>query len=383
MFAKLRRYTFVIVLFFTGIVIISASIYSIIVAHRVADLHAPLVDAAMEIKYELAITQLNLEELISGDESTTKGDVTSHLQKAQWYAHAMLSGDQNNEGTFIPLENNELRKEIIITIEKITQIDGMLQSQLSDITKAQQGSEIDQFFEQQFQTALEKADTVENELLAIIVKDRALQRVTDYIGLMFSVIILVIALIYFILRQHMEWKLVNQLNELATHDELTGIANRRSFNATLSSEWNHALRAQSSLSLVICDIDFFKQYNDALGHQAGDECLRAVAEVMQSILQRPIDSVARYGGEEFAFIFPFTDANGVKNRIDLLQIKLNAKKISHPDSDVSDYVTLSAGIASLIPNSDRSTEEFVSLADQALYRAKEEGRNRICYQILS
>lgn len=383
MMAGLRQYRFMIVLIITGAMIVSISIYSIRVAHRIADMHAPLVDAAMEIKLELVFARLYLEEFISDRKPTTKRQIASHLKQAQWYARAMLSGGQNSEGIFIPLEDNVLRNEIIETIEKITQIDLLFHALASDIATAEQGSEIDQVFEQKFQIALEKADTVEDALLAIIAKERAWQKVTNLIGLMLLVAILVVAGIYFVARQRLELKLVSQLRELATHDELTGIANRRSFNSTLSNEWNHALRAQGSLSLVICDIDLFKQYNDALGHQAGDECLRSVAEVMHSILQRPVDSVARYGGEEFAFILPFTDVDGAVNMMDRLHDKLRMKKLLHPDSKVSNYVTISAGIASLTPNSESSIEEFISTADGALYRAKDEGRNRTCYYVLS
>ncbi len=383
MMAGLRQYLFIIVLTITGVIIVSISIYSIRVAHHVADVHAPLVDAAMEIKLELAFAQLYLEKFISGRKSTTKRIITLHLKQAQWYAHAMLSGGQNSEGTFVPLEDNVLRNGIIETIEKITQIDLLFQALASDITTAEQGSEIGQIFEQKFQIALEKADTVEDALLAIIAKERSQQKVTNLIGLMLSVAIFIVAGIYFVARQRLELKLVSQLRGLATQDELTGIANRRSFNLTLSNEWNHALRVRGPLSLVICDIDLFKQYNDALGHQAGDECLRSVAEVMRSILQRPVDSIARYGGEEFAFILPFTDVDGAANMMDRLHDKLRMKKLPHPDSKVSDYVTISAGIASLIPSSESSIEEFISTADGALYRAKEEGRNRTCYYVLS
>jgi len=378
MIATLRQYLFIIVLAVTGMVIVSSLIYSIITAHRVSDVHTPLVDAAMETKFELALSQLYLEEFISGDESITEGAVTSHLKQAQWYARAMLSGGQNSEGTFIPLEDKDLRNKIITVLEKITQIDALFQSLASDIAKTRQGSEIDQLFEQQFQGALEKADVVENALLVIIAKERSKQKVNDFTGLILAIITFVAAVGYFTVRHRLELKLIDQLREMATNDELTGIANRRSLNSTLTNEWNHALRAQYPLSLVICDIDLFKRYNDSLGHPAGDECLRSVAKVMQGVLQRPVDSVARYGGEEFAYVLPFTDVDGAVNMMDRLHKRLSREKLPHPDSEVSDYVTISAGIASLTPNSDHSIDELISDADQALYRAKEEGRNRTC-----
>ena len=363
-----------------GILIIALLAYAIKIAHDVADVHAPLADAAIEVKLELALTRLGLEQQ-NADESTVSGDtVLLHLKHAQKHARAMLSGDQNGEGPFLPLAESKLRNNTIMAVEKIVHIQGLVQKQLSNGRLSHKDQrELDQLFED----TSKEMDAIEHELLAIVQEKRTMQRIISYSSLALSILLFISVFLYYASNRRFELGLMNQLSEQATLDELTGINNRRSFNAILSSEWNRAQRAHYSLSLVMCDIDFFKQYNDALGHQAGDECLRLVAEVMQSILQRPVDTVARYGGEEFVFIFPFTDAQGAVKVMNRFFDKLRLKKIIHPKSEVSDYLTVSAGVASLIPDSKHSIEALISAADDALYRAKAGGRNRICHQELS
>ena len=363
-----------------GILIIALLAYAIKIAHDVADVHAPLADAAIEVKLELALTRLGLEQQNAG-ESTVSGDtVLLHLKHAQKHARAMLSGDQNGEGPFLPLAESKLRNNTITAVEKIVHIQGLVQKQLSNGRLSHKDQrELDQLFED----TSKEMDAIEHELLAIVQEKRTMQRIISYSSLALSILLFISVFLYYASNRRFELGLMNQLSEQATLDELTGINNRRSFNAILSSEWNRAQRAHYSLSLVMCDIDFFKQYNDALGHQAGDECLRLVAEVMQSILQRPVDTVARYGGEEFVFIFPFTDAQGAVKVMNRFFDKLRLKKIIHPKSEVSDYLTVSAGVASLIPDSKHSIEALISAADDALYRAKAGGRNRICHQELS
>jgi len=383
MIASFRQYSFVIVLVISGIIIITTSAYSMKVAHEVADIHAPLVDAAMEIKLELTLSHLHFEEHISGDKTITMDKISDHLNQAVWYARAMLSGGKNSEGVFIALDDKILRNRIVTAIDRIAQLHEIMLKRLLDIEGAQPGSDIDQHFDQLFEGVLQDADSVEDALLHTLEEERALQRVINYGGLILSIILFIVIIYYFVLHRRNELQLMMKLNKMATLDELTGIHNRRSFNSTLSSEWNHALRAQSSLSIVLCDIDCFKRYNDTLGHQAGDECLRNVAVVMQAVLQRHVDSVSRYGGEEFAYILPFTDTEGAVNLMKELHDKLAMQKISHPDSEVSDYITLSAGVASIVPSNTSSIEALLLAADQALYRAKEEGRNRTCENILS
>ncbi len=166
-----------------------------------------------------------------------------------------------------------------------------------------------------------------------------------------------------------------ELQRLATIDGLTQVANRRYFDEFFSLEWLRLTRENAPLSLLVCDVDYFKYYNDTCGHQAGDECLRSVATVMSRAVKRPADLVARYGGEEFVVILPNTDQLGAITVAQAIAQELQQAKIIHPQSAVSQYVTLSIGIASTIPTQEYSPEVLFAVADKALYEAKQQGRN--------
>src|SRR5919202_3249447 len=168
---------------------------------------------------------------------------------------------------------------------------------------------------------------------------------------------------------------IQQLLHLAMSDTLTQLSNRRSFDEYLSREWQRMGREFSPLSLILCDVDFFKAYNDTYGHPAGDKCLTAVAHVLSEAVKRPADLVARYGGEQFAVILPNTEAIGAAHVAQKIQSKVKALKIPHANSRVSEYVTVSIGIASLFPTSESSPETLIAAADRALYQSKAQGRN--------
>ncbi|WP_017715995.1 GGDEF domain-containing response regulator [Kamptonema formosum] len=169
-----------------------------------------------------------------------------------------------------------------------------------------------------------------------------------------------------------------KLQLLADSDSLTGIANRRHFDESLRREWKRSARDTLSLSLIMCDIDCFKFYNDTYGHQAGDDCLKLVAGAIGRALKRPADLVARYGGEEFAALLPNTDLDGALRVAESIHLEVRQLKIVHAQSSVSDYITLSAGIACTVPNYTESPATLISAADRALYQAKERGRNQSC-----
>ncbi|PSN77336.1 diguanylate cyclase, partial [filamentous cyanobacterium CCP4] len=165
-----------------------------------------------------------------------------------------------------------------------------------------------------------------------------------------------------------------ELQRLASVDGLTQVANRRCFDARLSAEWQRLTREQAPLSLILCDIDGFKLYNDSCGHLAGDDALRQVALAIAQACKRPSDLVARYGGEEFAVILPNTDAEGAIAVAEAIQASIAALQLPHPRSQDS-LVTLSFGIATLVPSKQISCETLIALADQGLYRAKAQGKN--------
>jgi diguanylate cyclase (GGDEF)-like protein/PAS domain S-box-containing protein len=169
----------------------------------------------------------------------------------------------------------------------------------------------------------------------------------------------------------------DELLRLAALDDLTQIANRRRFDDRLTQEWRRAQRDKTSLAVIICDIDFFKNYNDSYGHLRGDDTLYTVAQAIQATLKRPMDLVARYGGEEFAVILPSTDAQGAERVA--LQIKqaVEELQIAHKSSRTSKNITLSFGAAAVVPSDELSSKRLIEAADQALYLAKAKGRNRI------
>jgi diguanylate cyclase (GGDEF)-like protein/PAS domain S-box-containing protein len=172
----------------------------------------------------------------------------------------------------------------------------------------------------------------------------------------------------------------NELARQATMDALTGLANRRQFDVRLDQEWSRAVRSVQSLSLLMLDVDCFKLYNDRYGHQKGDEVLRAIGKAIGSTVRRPGDVAARYGGEEFAVILPDTSAEGAVQVADAILDAVAGCRIPH-DRSSTGTVTISVGVASVVPTKDIAATALISRADHALYAAKAEGRNRImCFE---
>ncbi|MCZ2496887.1 diguanylate cyclase [Xylophilus sp. Kf1] len=181
-----------------------------------------------------------------------------------------------------------------------------------------------------------------------------------------------------VLERTAELQAVNQrLEALSRTDALTGLANRRSFDLVKLAEFQRARRAGLPLTLLLCDIDYFKRYNDAYGHAEGDNCLRKVAAALSSVVQRNGDLVARIGGEEFAILLPGSDTATGLALAERLRQEMHRLAIAHRHSDVSPHVTLSLGLATLEPAADADFEALFRRADQALYRAKNEGRDRV------
>jgi diguanylate cyclase (GGDEF)-like protein len=181
-------------------------------------------------------------------------------------------------------------------------------------------------------------------------------------------------------RNHIALKLqTDALKRLTLVDGLTKVSNRRHFDEMLQSEMQRALRTQHHLSMLMIDVDSFKPFNDHYGHGSGDHCLIKIAQAMQAAVNRPMDLLARYGGEEFVALLPGTDLEGACRVGESLRQAVAALQIPHAFSPVAKHVTISVGVASRTLNDARSTSEFLRQADQALYQAKQSGRNQVRY----
>ncbi|NYT61430.1 diguanylate cyclase [Alcaligenaceae bacterium] len=180
-------------------------------------------------------------------------------------------------------------------------------------------------------------------------------------------------------RNHLELnqqrKLLERLSQL---DGLTGIANRREFDQSLQREWQRMLELQESLAVLMIDVDVFKLYNDNCGHQAGDECLKWIAQAISDTMQRQGDLATRYGGEEFACILPNTDIEGAVHLAESIRLAVEGLAIMHPASPVHASVTVSVGVAAMVPTAASNPMLLLGMADRRLYVAKQSGRNQVC-----
>lgn len=168
-----------------------------------------------------------------------------------------------------------------------------------------------------------------------------------------------------------------KLESLLTIDVLTGIPNRLGFDRVLKLEWGRCMRERTLLSLILIDVDFFKEFNDNQGHLAGDECLKQVAKTLSGSVRRPGDFVARYGGEEFGVILPNTGSEGANMLAEQMRKSIESLVIVQEGSGSTCSITISLGTATAMPTAKSSIRDFINAADKALYKAKGEGRNRV------
>ncbi len=174
---------------------------------------------------------------------------------------------------------------------------------------------------------------------------------------------------------------INRLQTLSQVDELTQLANRRSFQEHLVQEWQRGMRSHTPLSLIICDVDYFKLYNDTYGHPQGDECLRQVARAIGQAVRRPDDLAVRYGGEEFVILLPNTTSEGAQQVAKDAAENVFALKLEHKASQVSPYVSISLGVTTITPEPDVAISTLVDTADLGLYEAKRRGRNQMVVRL--
>lgn len=181
-------------------------------------------------------------------------------------------------------------------------------------------------------------------------------------------------------RKRMEDVLVRlnkQLESLSFNDALTGVANRRMYDQTITAEWARAHRHQEPLSLIVIDIDHFKEYNDCYGHVTGDDCLKTVASLLEGVSSRSTDLLARYGGEEFVLLLPNTNGKAARDLAERCRQAVLDQQIPNAGSPVNGLVTISAGVSTMVPAADTDSSMILEAADKMLYLAKQRGRNRI------
>ena len=171
--------------------------------------------------------------------------------------------------------------------------------------------------------------------------------------------------------------LQKELEELSFKDGLTDVANRRMFDSILETEWANARRNNQALSLIMFDIDYFKQYNDHYGHLQGDACLKLVANILSSATARPRDFFARFGGEEFMMILPETDTKSAQMIAERCRDLIAREQIAHIKSQIGQFLTISLGVGTVIPSREEEPPEFIEVVDKRLYQAKQQGRNRV------
>ncbi|MFQ7898484.1 sensor domain-containing diguanylate cyclase [Stutzerimonas degradans] len=171
-------------------------------------------------------------------------------------------------------------------------------------------------------------------------------------------------------------QLQKQLEELSYQDGLTGVANRRMFDNRFQMEWSNAQRTSQPLSLILLDIDYFKQYNDHYGHVRGDDCLKSVGQALSGAAVRPRDLLARYGGEEFVLLLPETDAQAAAQVAERCRQLIRGQNIQHAHSQVAPLLTISLGVGTLIPGPFDQPQAFLERVDRLLYKAKHQGRNQ-------
>ncbi|MDQ7015092.1 MAG: diguanylate cyclase [Gammaproteobacteria bacterium] len=361
------------------VLIISMLNISFTFGYRIMERYVPLLDASMVIKLEAASAHLWFEELISNDEAESIDAVLSHLDRAVWYANAMLHGGENHKGRFLALQDPLLIDDAEKIVVQLQRFRSMTLQRFQNFKSSGIGSDIDQRYDALFKRLLVSADQLEAGLQHNVdVKLRQFEQVHTLL-ILFLLLLATIVFGFFFRYERERAKNLAQihasndaLKRLSMMDALTAIANRRHFDDCFENEWQRAIREKSPLSVLMIDVDYFKAFNDHYGHLAGDECLIKIATTLASAFRRPADLVARFGGEEFSVILP----NSVESYNDAMRCNelIEGLAIPHVKGKV---VTVSIGVASMVPRLDTPATELIKRADQALYAAKSEGRNRV------
>ena len=377
------------------LVLASVLTYLFIGATDIAQRYAPLVDAAMEIKLEATTAHLWLEEILSGDRQEHINEVWQGLERADWYAGAMLDGARNAEGHYLPLRDPALRSAIERVRQSLAEFREIAEVRHNTVPRMAAGSDIDQRFDAVFADFISQADRVETLLQREIAS--TVDRLQDtflllalFLGVLF---ISTTTLLYRGERQRSTTyaKLLDahqtisrktlELEYVAHFDSVSGLPNRLLCYDRLNQAIDHAARARQHLALIFIDLDNFKTINDSLGHPAGDRILRSFGDRALALIRND-DTLARLGGDEFTLIMPHIGdrdmavKTATRLATEIGRLGDNPVRIG----DQSLHITASMGIA-IYPNDGNDAETLMRNADIAMYQAKREGRNN--YQFFS
>lgn len=377
----LRSLALLIIL--VGTMVIFITLYSFNTGLRLAERYTPLIDATMEIKLSATTAHLWFEEMVSNNHAEDFNSVRQHLQGANWYAEAMLQGGANEEGTFIPLDDPVLRGKIEHTQELLVELNRLAELRWRAHLGTGGGSPHDPTFERVFTDLIVEADQVETSLQNLnriaVQTFKIIQFCLGALTLIATLIIVSVLMGFAreqnqnleTLRHEVEQRVEAEetLRHQATTDTLTKLFNRRHITDLMNQELKRAGRRDTPFCLIMFDLDHFKSINDNFGHDTGDRVLQTVAETIHERL-RELDAFSRWGGEEFLILVRETKLEGAMALAETCRARL-----ALTDMETVGRITASFGVAQYMEG--ETLRELVHRADQALYAAKNAGRNRV------
>jgi len=370
------------IIFVLGLLYIGMFYFSFIEAKKIMHKYVPLVNATMKIKIETITSHHYLEEMLYGEREQNLQKALEHINKAIFYADTMINSNTDSDSIGLTLEDNYTRNKIYDVLLSLRYLKETTIKRFEKIVSKESISRFRKEYHESFVIFNNNANYVEERINQLIDKE---MRIFNYLNIVLFLLSMLTLVVIVVIKRKNEKKydefietIEKQnrlLTELSNTDALTNIANRRYFDAFTNEKFAWAKRMHEPISIIMVDIDYFKNYNDFYGHAEGDKCLQKVALEMKHHLRRPTDLLARYGGEEFVIVL--LDTNNVQEFVEKIRLSIVKLEIPHEKSECSDFVTVSIGISTGIPKEDMHPYALLHEADEALYKAKEQGRNRV------